>query len=139
MRQSYRKLVFTNLAVLGGAVAVGCTDFSHPPAILGHIQVQVTDSATNAGVGGIPLTLYLPDKTTGWRALSTSADGTGEFGSKDGGVIAGSYVVFIDLTGKGYQLAAGETNFKTVRSVIDQTATVTFKLHKGVVGGPPGS
>jgi hypothetical protein len=135
-----RKLLFAGgLAMLTGLAAAACTDFSHPPPSLGHIQVLVIDSATNAGVGGIPMTLYLADKTTAWRALNTSADGTGEFGTKDGGVIAGSYTVFIDLTGKGYQLAAGETNYKTVRSVISQTATVNFKLHKGLVTGPPGS
>ena len=71
--------------------------------------------------------------------MITSADGTDEFGAKDGGVIPATYLVFIDLTGKGYQLAAGETNYKSVRSIIGQTTTVNFKLHKGIVTGQPGT
>ena len=140
MRQSVRKLLFTSgLAALAGLVAVACTDFSHPPESLGRIQIQVVDSATNAGVGTINATLFLEDKTTAWRALITSADGTGEFGLKDGGVIPGKFLVFIDLTGKGYVLAAGEENYKPVRSVIGQVAMVTFKLHKGLGNGLPGT
>lgn len=139
MRQSYRNLLFTSCLAVFGVAAVACTDFSHPPESLGQIQILVVDSATNAGVGTINSTLFLEDKTTAWRALITSADGTGEFGRKDGGVIPGKYLVFIDLTGKGYVLAAGEENYKPVRSVIGQTAVVTFKLHRGLGGGLPGS
>jgi hypothetical protein len=140
MRQLSRKvLASAGLLTLVSALVVACTDFSHPPDALGHIQILVVDSATNAGVGSLPATLFLEDKTTAWRALITSGDGTGEFGAKDGGVIPGKFLVFLDLTGKGYVLAAGEDNYKSVRSVIGQTATVTFKLHKGIVTGPPGS
>lgn len=139
MRQLSRKVLGSiGLLTLVGVLAVACTDFSHPPPSLGHIQVLVIDSATNVGVANIPMTLFLEDKTTGWRALTTNANGTGEFGSKDGGVIPGTYVVYIDLAASGYQLAAGEVNYKPVRSVISQTATVNFKLHKGLVAGPPG-
>jgi hypothetical protein len=138
MRQFSRKvLAGACLLTLVSVVAVACTDFSHPPPSLGHIQVLVVDSATNVGVPNIQMTLFLEDKTTGWRALTTNASGTGEFGSKDGGVIPGGYVVYIDLTASGYQLAAGEVNYKPVRAVIAQTATVNFKLHKGLVVGPP--
>jgi hypothetical protein len=139
MRQTYRKLLFGScLATLVGVVAAACTDFSHPPDALGHIQVLVVDSATNVGVSGITTTLFLEDKTTKWAELLTTADGTGEFRAKDGGVPPATYLVFVDLTGKGYLLAANETNFKSVRAVIGQTATVTMKLHKGIVTGPPG-
>jgi hypothetical protein len=140
MRQTYRKLLFTScLAMLVGVVAVACTDFSHPPDSLGHIQVSVVDSATNVGVGGITTTLYLEDKTTKWAELLTTADGTGEFRQKDGGVPPATYLVFVELIGKGYGLAANETNFKSVRAIIGQTATVTMKLHKGSSGGLPGT
>jgi hypothetical protein len=138
MRKPGRRLFFGTFVALFSAVAIACTDFSHPPEALGRIQVLVVDSATNVGVPNLPMTLYLEDKTTAWRALFTSGDGSGEFGTKDGGVIPGKFTVFLDLTGKSYQLAAGEENFKPVRSIIGQTVTVNFKLHKVVLGGPPG-
>lgn len=140
MRQLGRKvLAGAGLLTLACIVTVACTDFSHTPASLGHIKISVVDSATNVGVPNLPATLYLEDKTTGWRALFTSADGTGEFGAKDGGVIPGKFLVFLDLTGKGYVLATGDENYKAVRSVIGQTVTASFRLRKTSVGGPPGS
>ena len=140
MLQAYRKLLFTGfLATFVGAGAVACTDFSHPPDSLGHIVVSVVDSATNVGVPGITTTLFLEDKATKWAELLTTADGTGEFREKDGGVPPATYLVFVNLTGKNYVLAANETNYKSVRAIIGQTATVTMKLHKGIVTGPPGS
>ena len=140
MRQLNRKLLFiSGLALLASVAAVACTDFSHPPDALGRITVSVVDSATNVGVGTLTATLFLEDKTTKWREIVTSGDGTGEFGTKDGGIIPGKFLVFLSLTGKGYQLAAGEENFKPARSTIGQTVNVSFKLHKGTVTGPPGS
>lgn len=140
MRQGYRKLLFTGcVTMLVGVAAIACTDFSHPPDALGRITVSVVDSATNVGVGTLTATLFLEDKTTKWREIVTSTDGTGEFGTKDGGIIPGKFLVFLSLTGKGYQLAAGEENYKPARSTIGQTDNVSFKLHKGTVTVPPGS
>jgi len=139
MRQLGRKvLAGAGLMMVAGAMTAACTDLSTPTDSLGHIQVLIVYSATNAGVGGITTTLYTADKTTKWAELLTTSDGTGEFRQKDGGVPAATYLVFVDLTGKGYQLAANETNFKSVRAIAGQTAAVTMKLHKGLVTGPPG-
>ncbi|HXV15223.1 MAG TPA: hypothetical protein VD758_00495 [Gemmatimonadaceae bacterium] len=138
MRQFGRKFLMgcAVATLIGGAAA--CTDFSHPPESLGRIQIQVVDSATNGGVGNITSTLMLEDQTP-WRQVTTATDGTGEFGTKDGGIIPGKFLVYLDLGGKGYQLAAGETNYKPVRSIIGQTSVVTFKLHKGIDLPAPGS
>jgi hypothetical protein len=139
MRHIGRKLLAgAGLMMVVGAMTAACTDLSVPADDLGHIKVLVVDSATNAGVGGITTTLYLGDKTTKWAELLTTGDGTGEFRQKDGGVPPATYLVFVDLTGKGYQLAANETNFKSVVAIAGQTATVTMKLHKGLVGPPGG-
>lgn len=139
MRQFCRRLLQGGVVV---ALAVGavsaCTDFSSPPPSLGHVKVLVVDSATNAGVGSLPMTLFLNDRTTAWRALSTSSDGTGEFGQKDGGVIPATYIVNLDLRGSAYSLADGQTNDKPVQAIIGTTVTVNFRLHKGQVRPPGG-
>jgi hypothetical protein len=117
-------------------VAGGCTNFSSPPDALGRLTVSVKDD-TGAGVPNIAVDLYLSDRITKWAALSTSADGTGEFRASDGGLLSQTYVTRIVLTGN-YTLAAGETLDKPITVVIGQTATVNYKLVKKVVGGPPG-
>ncbi|MEP6509314.1 MAG: hypothetical protein ABJC63_13900, partial [Gemmatimonadales bacterium] len=94
---------------------------------------------TNAGVPNIVATLYLNDRSTAWAALRTGASGTGEFRPGDGGVIPQTYIVRLDLAGSGYSLAGGETNDKPLQVIIGSTTNVTFKLHKTVVGGPPGA
>ena len=139
MRQFGRRLLQGGVVV---ALAVGavsaCTDFSSPPPSLGHVKVLVVDSATNAGVGSLPMTLFLNDRTTPWRALTTSGDGTGEFGEKDGGVIPATYIVNLDLRGSTYSLASGQINDKPVQAIIGTTVTVNFKLRKGLVTPPGG-
>jgi hypothetical protein len=140
MHQSRRKLfVGSTLVALFVAAIAACTDFSSPPPSLGHAKVLVVDSATNAGVGNLAVTLLLNDRSTAWAALRTSADGSGEFRASDGGVIPQTYIVRLDLTGSGYTLAAGDTNDKPLQVVIGETNTANFKLHKiGVSGGPGG-
>ena len=125
------------MALAVGAVSA-CTDFSSPPPSLGHVKVLVVDSATNVGIGSLPMTLYLNDRSTPWRALTTSADGTGEFGEKDGGVIPATYIVNLDLRGSTYSLASGQTNDRPVQAIIGTTITVNFKLHKGLITPPGG-
>lgn len=127
---------FSMLAVLAGALSA-CTDFSTTPASLGRVTVAVTDQ-NNAGVPQIVVDLLMLDRTTIWRSLRTSADGTGEFGKEDGGVISQMYIVRIVPEG-AYSLAGGETNDKPVTVVIGQTHPVAFKMFKQTVGGPPGS
>jgi hypothetical protein len=139
MRQVSRKISIASAALfLALAVAVACTDFSSPPASLGHATITVVDSATNAGVGNIAATLFLNDRTTAWAALRTSSNGSGEFRPGDGGVLPQTYIVRLDLAGTGYSLAGGEINDKPLQVIIGSTTNVTFKLKKTVVGGPPG-
>jgi hypothetical protein len=142
MRQLCRRgssIVFA--AILGIIGVTACSGIGDPAPPLGHLQVFVTDSATGAGVGNLPMSLWANAFLTGteWADLRTSTDGTGEFRPGDGGVIIQPYVVHLDLSASNYVLAAGETNNKPVTVVVGQTVTVTFKLHKGsVVGGGGG-
>lgn len=124
------------LAIVAASIG-GCTDFSSPPPQLGHLTVTLKDEA-GAGVAGIPVDLYLADRTTLWASLRTSSDGTGEFRASDGGVIPQTYVVRVNLAGQAYSLAPGETNDKPDTVIIGQTHTVTFQLTKKSVGGGPG-
>lgn len=134
MRQMCRQ--FSKASVLLALVVtavVACTDFSSPPPSLGHAKLLVVDSATNAGIGNIIATLLLNDRTTQWRSLRTSADGTGEFGTADGGVIPQTYIVRLDLSGTGYTFAAGGANDRPIQVVIGETITTTFKLKKTTI------
>ncbi|HEU4879763.1 MAG TPA: hypothetical protein VFT21_09930 [Gemmatimonadaceae bacterium] len=125
------------LVVSALVLTSGCTDFSSPPDALGKLLVSVKDE-TGAGIGNVAVDLYLNDRVTQWAGLITSADGTGEFRAKDGGLIPQTYIVRLVLT-SNYALAAGETIDKPVTVVIGQTATVNYKLVKKVVEPPPGS
>src|SRR6478672_10612738 len=129
-----RRSVFLACALV---VTGGCTDFSSPPDALGKLLVSVKDD-TGAGVPNVAVDLYLNDRVTQWAGLITSADGSGEFRAKDGGLIPQTYVVRLVLT-SNYTLADGETIDKPVTVVIGQTMTVNYKLVKKVVTGPPGS
>jgi hypothetical protein len=147
MRQLCRRGSSIVIAAMLGMIGItACSGIGDPAPPLGHLQVFVTDSATGAGVGGLPMQLFVGNITTGpngsietagqeWAELRTSTDGTGEFRPGDGGVIIQPYVVRLDLTATNYTLAAGETNDKPVTVAVGQTVTVTFKLHKGPVGG----
>ncbi len=125
------------LLAISAVVIGGCTDFSSPPAQLGHMKVLVKDDA-GAGVGGIQVDLLLNDRATVWASLRTSSDGSGEFRPGDGGVIPQTYIVRAVLAGSAYQLAADDTNDKPINVVIAQTFTANFKITKKSVGGGPG-
>jgi len=122
--------------LLLAAAATGCTDFSSPPDSLGQLFVTARDNA-GAGVGGINFTLLLNDRATEWAKVSTSANGTGEFRSADGGVLPQTYVIRFDDINGNYKLATNETNNKPVTVVAGQEFTVTFNITKGVIP-PPG-
>jgi len=126
------------IAVVGAVAAAvaGCTDFSTTPAALGRVTVAVTDQ-NNAPVPNLIVDLLMQDRTTIWRSLRTSQDGTGEFGKEDGGVISQGYIVRLTPEGQ-FQLADDETNDKPVTVVIGQVHPVTFKVVRGAIG-PPGT
>lgn len=123
-----------SVACLITAALAACTDFSTTPASLGRVTVAVTDDS-NQPVPNTMVDLLLLDRTS-WRSLRTAADGTGEFGKADGGVISQKYIVRItpDI---GYTLSPDDTNDKPATVVIGQTQHVTFKMVKRVVGQPP--
>ncbi len=132
---------FTSAAARGIALAglvagfAGCTDFSTTPDTLGRVTVSVTDQ-NNAGVPNLVVDLVLQDRSTIWRTLRTSSDGTGEFGKPDGGVISQTYIVRLALAGQ-YKLADLETNDKPVQVVIGQIHPITFKVAKLATTPPP--
>lgn len=129
-----RRSVFVACALV---LTGGCTDFSSPPDALGRLLVSVKDD-NGAGVPNVAVNLFLNDRVTQWAALSTSADGSGEFRPGDGGLIPQTYIVRI-VVGGNYTLAADETVDKPVTVVIGQTLTVSYKLVKKVVSGPGGT
>jgi hypothetical protein len=132
-----RSLFLRRSAFLAIAAALigGCTDFSTPPESLGRLFVTAKDE-TGAGVGGINFTLLLNDRSTQWAKLTTSANGTGEFRSADGGVLPQLYVVRFDDINGNYKIATGETNDKTINVVAGQEFTVNFNITKKVPTGP---
>jgi len=138
MRQFCRKgslAVVASILMMAGVSA--CGNLAAPTPPLGRATVLVVDSATNAGIGNVLVTLITTTGTP-WAELRTSSDGTGEFRSSDGGVIIQGYVVRLELP-TGYTLAANESNDKPVVVVVGLTTNTTFKLHKvTVVGGGGG-
>jgi hypothetical protein len=137
MRQFCRRgssAVIASILILVGITA--CGNLAAPAPPLGRATILVVDSATNAGIGNVLVTLVTTGGTD-WAQLRTSSDGTGEFRASDGGVIIQGYVARLELP-SGYTLAANETNDKPVVVVVGLTTTTTFKLHKVVVGGGGG-
>ena len=126
-------------ALIAGAAFLvgGCTDFSTTPVSLGRVTVSVTDQ-NNQGVPQLVANLMLLDRTTIWRSLRTSSNGSGEFDPDNGGVIPQQYIVRLVVAGTEYSLAQAEMNDKPVTVIIGQTHPVTFKVTKNQVGGPPG-
>ena len=109
-----------------------CNDTSGPDYITGTVTVTVTDT-NNAPVSLVELELQLPDKVTIWRKAVTSSDGKATFGLEDGGVVlVQDYLVFFPAHAQ-YTLAPGETNYKPVTAIANQTVNVTLKLAKIVV------
>jgi hypothetical protein len=96
------------------------------------VTVTVTDT-NNAPVDNVQVNLMLPDKATTWRTAVTGSDGKATFGTEDGGVVlVQSYLLFFPVHAQ-YTLAPGETNYKPVTAVENQTVNVPLKLAKIVV------
>jgi 5-hydroxyisourate hydrolase-like protein (transthyretin family) len=111
--------------------AVGCNDTSGPTYAIGDVVVVVTD-ANGAPADSVHVNLMLTDKATLWRTAVTGSDGKAQFGTEDGGVLVQDYLVFFPIQLQ-WALAAGETNYKPVKAVENQTVTVEFKVQKIVV------
>jgi|SRR5690242_13435893 hypothetical protein len=125
------------VAAFASVAFVGCTDFSSPPEVLGHLIVTAKDDA-GAPVAGAKFTALLQDRSTEWAKVTTDASGTAEFRASDGGILPQGYIIRFDSTTPSYVLNTGETNDKPITVVIGQTQTVTFTLKKTTIGGPGG-
>lgn len=126
------------VAAVAALAFVGCTDFSSPPAQLGHLIVNAKDESGTA-VAGINFTALLADRSTEWAKVTTGSSGSAEFRASDKGILPQTYIVRFDAGNAGYTLGTGETNDKPVQVVIGQTQTVNFVVKKTTPGGlPPG-
>jgi hypothetical protein len=106
--------------------AAACNDTSAPTYALGNVVVVVTD-ANGAAVDLQQVYLMLTDKATLWRTAVTDTQGKATFGSGEGGVLVQNYLVFFPPQVQ-YTLAPGETNYKPVTAVENQTVTVELKV-----------
>ena len=112
-------------------LAVGCNDTSSPQYKLGNVTAVVVDT-NGAPVDQIQVNLMLTDKATLWRTAVTGTDGKAVFGSGEGGVLVQDYLVFFPSSVQ-WSLASGETNYKPVTAVENQTVTVQFRVQKVVI------
>ena len=129
------RLRITRSLMLLAAVSLfgaACNDTSGPDYITGTVTVTITDT-NNAPVSQVQVNLMLPDKATTWRTAVSGSDGKATFGTEDGGVVlVQDYLVFFPAHAQ-YTLAPGETNYKPVKAIQDQTVNVPLKLAKIVV------
>ena len=126
---------FTRTVVLLAAVSwigVACNDTSGPVYATGTVTVTVTDT-DNAPVDQVQVNLMLTDQATLWRTAVTGSDGKATFGTEDGGVVlVQSYLVYFPAHAQ-YVLAPGETNYKPVTAIENQTVNVNLQLAKKVI------
>lgn len=123
-----RNFALAALVLFGGAA---CNDTSGTNYALGDVVAVVTD-ANGAPVEQVQVNLMLPDKATLWRTAITGSDGKAQFGTGEGGVLVQDYLVFFPSQVQ-WKLADGETNYKPVKAVENQSATVQFKVQKVVI------
>jgi hypothetical protein len=97
---------------------------------LGNVEAVVTENGLP--VSSVQVELWLPDKQTLWRQAVTGTDGKAIFGSGEGGVLVQDYLVFFPSNVQ-YTLAPGETNYKPVTAIENQTVSVQMKVAKIVV------
>jgi hypothetical protein len=125
----------TRTVVLLAAVSwlgAACNDTSGPVYATGTVTVTVTDT-DNAPVDQVRVNLMLTDKATTWRTAVTDSVGKATFGTEDGGVVlVQNYLLFFPSQVQ-YTLAPGETNYKPVTAVENQTVTVELKVARVVV------
>ena len=97
---------------------------------LGNVEAVVTEYGIP--VGQVQVNLMLTDKATLWRTAITGSDGKAQFGSGEGGVLIQDYLVFFPSNVQ-YTLAPGETNYKPITAVENQTVSVQLKVAKVIV------
>ena len=112
-------------------LVVACNDTSAPQFALGNVTAVVVDT-NGSPVEQVQVNLMLPDKATLWRTAVTGSDGKAIFGSGEGGVLVQDYLVFFPSSVQ-WSLASGETNYKPVTVVQNQTVTVQFRVQKVVL------
>lgn len=126
---------FAGTLMLLAAVSLfgaACNDTSGPDHVTGVVTVTVTDT-DNAPVNLVQVNLMLPDKATTWRTAVTGSDGKATFGAEDGGVVlVQNYLVYFPAHAQ-YTLAPGETNYKPVTAIENQTVNVQLKVAKVIV------
>ena len=121
-----------NVALAGFLIfATACNDTTATTYALGNVTAVVADT-NGVPVDQVQVNLMLPDKATLWRTAVTGTDGKAVFGSGEGGVLVQDYLVFFPSSVQ-WSLAAGETNYKPVKAVENQTVTVQFKVQKVVI------
>jgi hypothetical protein len=119
-------MLLATVSLLGA----GCNASESTGYALGGVEVVVTEN--NVPVSQVQVNLMLPDRATLWRTAITLSDGKAQFGSGEGGVLVQDYLVFFPSNVQ-YTLAPGETNYKPVKAVENQTVSVQFKVVKVVV------
>ena len=97
---------------------------------LGNVEAVVTENGVP--VGQVQVNLMLTDKATLWRTAITGSDGKAQFGSGEGGVLTQDYLVFFPSNVQ-YTLAPGETNYKPITAIENQTVSVQLKVAKVIV------
>jgi hypothetical protein len=126
---------FTRTVVLLAGVSwlgVACNDTSAPVYATGTVTVTVTDTNNNDALG-VQVNLMLTDQATLWRTAVTDSDGNATFGTEDGGVVlVQNYLVYFPGHAQ-YTLALGETNYKPVTAIENQTVNVNLKVAKIVI------
>ena len=94
----------------------------------GHVIATVTDQ-NNAAVTGANVQLLFPENGFVWRSALTDANGKGEPGQADGGVLPGSYNANV-VAPTGYTVATTQQNPIPIAVQSNKTVTLSFKLTK---------
>src|SRR3954462_8738259 len=114
-------------AVLALIVALAACNQSSGTYPLGKLAARVID-ANDRPLRGAAADLYkiTPSGKVYWRASSTDSMGVAVFGAKDGGVIAGDYIIHISFI-TWDDLAPGETNDRPITVGAGDDTVVTFR------------
>jgi hypothetical protein len=114
-------------AALAVVLAIPGCGKSYP---LGKLAVRVVD-VDNSPVRGAAADLYkvTPSGKVYWRASRTDSTGVAVLGAKNGGVIAGDYIINVSFI-SWHKLAPGEENDRPVTIKAGDDTVVTFRVVK---------